>query len=377
MPTPLTLDRARRFLVAHCGLDRDRYSADAAGVRALLAARRCIQLDPLDRIGTNADLVCLARIPDLYKGDVYRHLLPGAAFEHFAKERCLLPASAFPAYRDQAAETPWWRLAERYQRVPAPVIADVLAEVSARGPLAAAELTDRGRVTPIDWHGWKSTSRMATMALQILWTRCQVVVCARRGRDKVYDVPDRALPAWARRPAPTESFGHWGAVERVAAAGLLKTAGGPQWSVLSPWRKAVTRDLVAEGALTLYQLPDTRRTWLGPPDLLDRSWPEPDDRMRILGPLDPLLWDRVLVQRAFDFTYLWEVYKPAAQRRWGYYVCPLLHRGRLVGRVEAHVQDGRVVVDQLWREDPGFDEGAWRRCLDRHEAAVCAVGGTR
>lgn len=77
-----------------------------------------------------------------------------------------------------------------------------------------------------------------------------MVVCERRGRDKVYDVPRRALPDVATTPAPSEGFGRWGVLERVHAAGL----------------------------------PDIRRTWLGPPDLLDRAFEPPDDRMRILGP---------------------------------------------------------------------------------------------
>lgn len=84
-----------------------------------------------------------------------------------------------------------------------------------------------------------------------------------------------------------------------------------------------------------------------------------------------MIWDRDLVERAFGFTYLWEAYKPAAKRRCGYYVCPLLHRGKLVGRVEAHVADGRILIDQLWREAQDFDDAAWTRCLARHQAAVC------
>ena len=63
-----------------------------------------------------------------------------------------------------------------------------------------------------------------------------------------------------------------------------------------------------------------------------------DDRVRILGPLDPLLWDRNLVHHVFDFEYVWEVYKPAHQRRWGWYVCPLLQRDRLIGRGKLVVQ---------------------------------------
>ncbi|HCF60580.1 MAG TPA: hypothetical protein DFS52_21600, partial [Myxococcales bacterium] len=115
-------------------LNRPQPKKGAAGVRALLARLRCIQLDPLDTLGTNADLVTLARVDGIAKGDVYRHLLPGHAFEHFAKERCLLPASAFPYYRRQAAETPWWRLGDRLERLAPQVLERVLEEVATRGP---------------------------------------------------------------------------------------------------------------------------------------------------------------------------------------------------------------------------------------------------
>ena len=83
-------------MVSHLGLARPVYPSGAEGVRAMLRHLRHVQLDPLDVIGTNADLVALARVEGLARGDVYRHLYPGHAFEHWAKERCLLPASAFP-----------------------------------------------------------------------------------------------------------------------------------------------------------------------------------------------------------------------------------------------------------------------------------------
>ena len=88
-PTVLTRAEARRWLIGHLGLAQLQPLPGAAGVRALLQELRCIQLDPLDPMGTNADLVALARVDGIARGDVYRHLLPGHAFEHYAKERCL------------------------------------------------------------------------------------------------------------------------------------------------------------------------------------------------------------------------------------------------------------------------------------------------
>lgn len=362
-------DEARVRLVAHHRLRRP-FGAGLAAVPALLEAMRCIQLDPLDRIGTNADLVVLARVDGLRRGDVWRAVYPGHAFEHFAKERCLLPASRFPYWRDQAVQTPWWRLEERLKRVSGDVIDRVLAEVEARGPLTARDLDDHGAVEAIDWSGWKGTSKAATMALEVLWTRCQVVVCGRVGRSYRYDVPRRALADHWERPSE-RPFADQALLDRVDAAGMLPRASGPQWSMLKEIRTSPRIDeLLADGELVEVGLPGTTRRWLCRPAFLASPTDDDDDgRMRILGPLDPLIWDRELVARAFGFTYVWEVYKPAEQRRWGWYVVPLLHQGRLVGRLEAHV-DGALVVDRVWLEHPDFDDDALRAALHRHSAAV-------
>jgi hypothetical protein len=90
--------------------------------------------------------------------------------------------------------------------------------------------------------------------------------------------------------------------------------------------------------------------------------------MRILGPLDPLVWDRKLIQHIADFDYIWEVYKPASRRLWGYYVCPLLHRGRFVGRFEGRRREQGIEVIGLWKQEgERFDDRAWERALSRLE----------
>jgi hypothetical protein len=75
-----------------------------------------------------------------------------------------------------------------------------------------------------------------------------------------------------------------------------------------------------------------------------------------LAPLDPLAWDRDLLRSLFGFDYLWEVYVPAAKRRWGYYVLPLLFGDRFVGRIEPRFERSSRAVRILgmWWE-AGFD----------------------
>lgn len=355
-------DEARRLLLATVGPALDPAPADPT---ALLGRLRHIQLDPIDRIGTNADLVAMARVDGLSRGDVHA----ARGFEHFAKERCLLPVDAFPYYRDAAVQTPWWRHSERMRKLDPGLVRAVRDEVLARGPLTSNELSDHGRVEPIDWSGWKGTGKAGTLALEVLWTRCEVVVTGRVRGQRVFDVPERALPDVASAPAPGP-FAPWALRERVAACGMLCTATGPWWSMLKDARVDGTIDaLLEEGDLLRVGVEGSRRSWLVAPTALDAR-PAADDRLVILGPLDPLLWDRTLVELAFGFRYVWEVYKPAAQREWGYYVCPLLFDGRLVGRLEARV-DGRALrVERVWREVEPFPDDALERALARHAAQL-------
>ena len=364
---------ARAYLLTQLGLRRMTRRKGLNGVRGVLESLRCIQLDPLDPMGTNADLVALARVDDIERGDVYRASLRGHGFEHFAKERCLLPASAFPFYRDQAAQTPWWRLSERTKQVPEEVLDAIVTEIEQRGPSTTSDLTHRGRVTPIDWSGWKGTSSMTTMALEVLWTRCRVVVHERTSGGKRFDIPARALPTVAHRTT-TEPFGRWALRERVEAAGLLARATGPCWSMLRPvFESTLPDELVEEGILEQVQIAGSRRVYLAPAGFLERPRRRDDGRLRILGPLDPLLWDRKLVAHVFGFEYIWEVYKPAALRRWGWYVCPLLHRGHLVGRLEGRLRDGGLVIERLWPEpDRSVDLDALDEALERHAIACGA-----
>jgi uncharacterized protein YcaQ len=388
----LTEDEARLRLLGWLGLAHDAEricsptgpeSAGGMGVapgqeavRALLGRLRHIQLDPLDVIGTNADLVAMARLPGLARGDVYRHLGPDAAgqsgsFEHFAKVRCLLPPSFFPYYREHMPTVSWWKDG-REERLGEGVLDAVLDEVRDRGPIAASALADHGRVEQLDWSGWKSTAKAATMALEVLWARCAVVVSGKDARGhRLYDVPERALPDWAH--AAAGPWGRWAVGHRAAAAGLLPATMGPWWTTLRGQRTDGTVDrMVADGELVEVRVSGSGARYLCLAELLDRPAPGPDDRMRILGPLDPLIWDRKLVRHLFGFEYVWEVYKPSSQRRWGWYVVPLLHRGQLAGRLEARVRGETLQVSNLWWE-PGAERGdALDQALEGHATACGA-----
>ncbi len=96
-----------------------------------------------------------------------------------------------------------------------------------------------------------------------------------------------------------------------------------------------------------------------------------------LAPLDPLAWDRELLRRLWDFDYIWEVYVPAAKRRWGYYVLPILYGDAIVGRIEPRFdrKAGALRILDLWWED-GFDPLADPGFAPAFDAAVTALAAT-
>ena len=75
-------------------------------------------------------------------------------------------------------------------------------------------------------------------------------------------------------------------------------------------------------------------------------------RLEFLAPLDPMLWDRKLVEALWDYRYSWEIYTPAAKRKYGYYVLPMLYGDRLIGRIEpkADKKTKTLTVRNIWFE---------------------------
>jgi uncharacterized protein YcaQ len=369
-PVPtLPAEPLRQALVGHLGLNHFSPLAGAAGLSQLLGQLHCVQLDPLRPFGTSPDLVAAARLEGFRLGD-WDELAPGAAFEHYAKERCLIEPAAFSRYHAVVAHAPYARMPERLARLNPGLIQEIHDELEQRGPCTARDLAPRGRVEPLDWSGWKGTSKASTLALEILWSRLDVVTSHRRAGQRVYDLAKRVFPG--QLPLPEEQAVAWLVQRRVEAAGLLSEAGGPQWSILEFARRSgVARNLVEQGLLERVQIEGSSRRYFMPAGFLQRQYPVSDGRLRILAPLDPLVWDRKLVQTLFHFDYVWEVYKPAAARRWGWYVCPLLLGTELVGRVSARIREGRLVVERLWNE-AGFARELLLEAFER-QAQVCGV----
>lgn len=338
----LTLTRAdaRRLLV--------RYHVPPAPLATIVRRLGTIQFDPLAPVGTNPDLVLQARVPGYRRGDWLR-----AAYE----QRLLVDGWDKQASLIQPGE--WWAqapfhrwFARRWRKhgvdVDAPEARALVEQVARHGPATSLELGDQ-RSDPAlrgSWYG----SRRSRHLLKALWDTGHLMTHHRVGGRHAYDLPERVLPREAREvdATPDDALQRL-VVRRVQAAGLLRpSADAAVWMLPCPRaeRDRLAARAMAHGELIELDVEGTRY-WATPAALsaLDAvPGPAGGGAVRFLAPLDPLMWDRGGVAGLFGFDYVWEVYKPQAQRRWGYYVLPVLWGERFVARFDARCQQGVLTL---------------------------------
>lgn len=352
----LTRAESKRYL-SHLHFEQPTVARTKPGkVFEQVARRGCIQYDPLDVVGRNADLTLQSRIPG-YRPEHLSKALYGerTLLDGFDKNLAIYPASDFPYFARMRREGIGWfhpesgDVRETFEHV--------LKEVETRGPLCSDDLTLAGKV---DWP-WGPT-KIGRAALESLWLRGDLILHHRIGARRYFDRIERHLPE-ALRSAPDpnpndEDYHAWQLKRRIGSVGFLPD--GPSDALLCTGMKAAGRQaalqrLLSEGQVAEAEVEGLKKpVYLRTEDLhvLEASrGSEPDGRMRVLAPLDNFLWDRRLIEALYGFQYRWEVYVPAPQRKYGYYVLPVLHRDEFVARFEPlHFRGGTLRIAHWWWE---------------------------
>jgi uncharacterized protein YcaQ len=333
-PLPLSAGEARRLVLAAQGLlgapDR------AAGVAGMLRRLGAVQLDTISVLARSHELVPYARLGPVGKGAVEGAYWGGAAFEYWAHAACILPLEDWPWFEARRRR---WRQGYGSRRpVPAGAMAEVLRRLAGEGPLTATDLGGARGGGP--WWDWAP----AKLAAERLLSRGEVVCVTRRGWKRVYDLPERAIPAPLLEMAPATEDCHRTLVRRAGRhLGVATRA-----DLADHYRLAVREvDAVVEATGLV---PVVVEGWK------EQAWAEPDllealaggrlrgrHRTTFLSPFDSLIWTRPRTERLFGFVHRLEAYVPAPQRVHGYFTMPLLAGGMLVGRCDP-ARSGRTLV---------------------------------
>jgi uncharacterized protein len=213
---------------------------------------------------------------------------------------------------------------------------------------------------------WKPEKRL----LEDLFAAGEIVVAGRDGFQRLYDLPERVVPREAlEAPVPSEEeFARGYALRAVQGRGALTEAGIAEHCRFRGGAKAmrpVVDTLAAEGLVRRVAVEDGGPPVVVPADAVVDGAPTGGV---LVCPFDNLVWDRAFLQRVFGFDHVIEVYKPAPQRTFGYYVLPFLYRDRLVGRADlkADRAEGVLRVRAMhWEPRVRPAEGALEKALDR------------
>lgn len=303
-------------------------------VRAMLQRVGAVQLDTISVLARSHELVAYARVGPVGRAAIEETYWgrPACAFEALAHAMCILPIELWPHFaarrrRSARGVHPRRPPEDRAMR-------EVLAELTARGPLTATDLGGSRSKAPrpenVWWH-WSAEK----IALERLLAIGTVVCVDRRAWKRVYDLTERAVPARLRERDEDDATCHATlvglAADRLGVGTLADLRGYFGGMSLPEARTAIERAKLVAVRVRGWD----GETWASRKALRALSAGiRGTHRTTLLSPFDSLIWDRPRTARIFEFSHKFEAYVPAPDRVHGYFVMPVLAGGKLVGRVD-------------------------------------------
>jgi uncharacterized protein len=351
----LTRSAAQALLLAAQGLEDRKHQPTKTDVLNTIRRMGVLQIDTIHVVARSPYFVLWSRLGNYEAQWLDELLAEGALFEYWSHAACFLPIEDWPLYRRLMLDgTKGWQGAEAWFAQNPGVRETILERVRDEGPILSSnfERTDGQKGT---WWNWKPEK----MGLEALFYQGELMIARRHNFQRVYDLRERVLPNWRDEDAPTTAE-----VERILALRAVKALGVAPAAWVPDYYRMPKKGMVKllerladEGALIRVAVEGWSTPGYIHPDhcalaelaaagnLLPRS-------TTLLSPFDPVVWDRTRARALFDFDYLIECYTPAAKRRYGYFTLPILHRGRLVGRLDpkAHRKEGIFEVKALHLE---------------------------
>ncbi len=365
----ITKQQAGRFILAKQGLIGSYRFVGKQGVYDYIRQAGCIQFDPVDVCGKNAELTLQSRVEGFSRSMLHELLYEDRKLVDYAdKELSIWPLEDWPyfsSYRERSR-----KLGRSFKGLKS-LEKKALAFIEENGPVSSNTLPIEGEIfwhSSMHWSGnWQKKSQAARSVLEQLYTDGVLIIHHKKGSRKYYDLSEKYLPESvlkADNPCKDEEeFIAWRVLRRIGAVGLLWDKNSTAFlgiDINAEKRKKVLETLMAQGKICHVMVQGIKQIFYyqSEDDPLMKSIisGEADlkPRMSFIAPLDPLMWDKALLSALWDYQYSWEIYTPADKRKYGYYTLPILFGDRFVGRIEA-VPDRKkriLEVRGIWRE-PG------------------------
>ena len=385
----LPLAAARTLHLAAQGLlTPPRRKATKADVLDTIRRMAQLQIDTIHVVARSPYLVLFSRLGAYAPHWLNEHLAEGNLFEYWSHEACFVPIEDYGLLRHRMLDPSdmGWKYAADWHDKYREDIDALLAHIRTTGPVRSADFArEAGKGN--GWWDWKPEKRH----LEVLFAIGQLMVAERRNFQRVYDLTERVLPGWndARDLPPAHTVTAAVLRRTCRALGVARADWVADYYRLPrrPYRDEL-HALADRGEL----IPVRVEGWKQDTFVHGELAPLLDDAASgklastvttVLSPFDPVVWDRKRATALFDFDYAIECYTPAAKRKYGYFVLPLLSRGRLVGRADAKAhRTGGVFEVKSLHVEPGVRlsarlagdlRRALQRCADWHGTPQLAI----
>jgi uncharacterized protein len=378
----IDLETARRFILGKQGLWPGRRWHGPGGAAEAMRQMEYLQLDPLQIIARSHDIQLHSRVLD------YR---PGLWEEPAYGQRQFFDWGAWLAVRAME-ELPHWRVVMRREKQTNSRLRNTAQEHAAAVEEMRLLLKERGTVSNRDFEMAKRTRtnsyrgrKDSSLALYYLWLTGEVMIHHRENFERVYALTEAVAPDHLIRESEESEADRFLVRKEVRFAGLSRlkrTSESFHRGVPHEQGLSLIEKMLEEGELIPVQVEGWKQVHCAPasdlPLLEDLSAGRVPAAWKPLGlttleeavflaPLDPVS-ARGRAKILFGFDYVWEVYKPVQQRRFGYYVLPVLWGDRLAARFDSKLDrtSGTFVILGLWLED---------ETLGQNEAFAGALAG--
>lgn len=340
---------ARQVLARVHGFDPSCTRRGKRGTVAVFSKHQCVQVDPIDVAGRNADLTLQSRVSE-YRHDHLIELLykERRLFEYYCKMHSIMPIELYPVFKRQMRSYSKEKRVQsffRKYRIETKLILKALEN----GSISSRDVVDMGRMKS----GWGHNTQVSNMILTRLWVSGRAMICSRNGAAKSYTLPEQILPENLINAAPPERGQDLVEITKIIvnASRLVTASGSPeQWYHVGKTKevKEILEGLERNGDVFEVKLSGSREKFYAPSGDL-KEWETPqgpkEDYVRFLAPLDPLLWSRNAFASVYGREYFWEVYKKPGDRKYGYYCLPIIFNGEYVGLIEPNFRKQDKVLE--------------------------------
>jgi uncharacterized protein len=357
MPLRLSRRAARTLMLIAQGLHhRPAVAATKSSVLEVIRRMGALQIDTINVVARSPYLVLWSRLGHYDARWLDELLSERAIFEYWSHEACFLPIEDYPFYRHRMLEPSslGWKYPREWAATHQEELAQVLTHIRNRGPLRSADFASNGE-RKAGWGGWKPEKR----SLETLFTTGELMIARRHHFQRVYDLRERVLPSWNDAQLPSRKSMQRALVLKATRALGITTAAwiADYFRTRKQDTIPLVTELAKEGELCTASVDGLDSPVYIHPDHRESAEQVAEHMIRpqlttLLSPFDPLVWDRERVRTLFNFDYTLECYTPAPQRRYGYFTLPILHRGALIGRLDAkaHRNDGCFEIKALHLE---------------------------